>query len=159
MRERLRQNCMPGDEVKIIQALLNKISKSALQRSAFPPLSKDGIFGACTSRRVKEFQRLNRLKIDGIIGTETKVMLACLAVKGTQRKPGGDSGIDSYVDKTSGSYAQPHIAETGEKHARRDAEEETFPEPQEALVEAIRDDRDLALACAVYARRKRRKHV
>jgi peptidoglycan hydrolase-like protein with peptidoglycan-binding domain len=150
---------MPGDDVKIMQANLNKISKLALQPSTFPPLLKDGVFGPRTCRRVKEFQRLNRLRIDGIIGPKTKDMLARLAVRGRQRRPGGASESTGYLDRAFGNHAAPHAAETREKQACREAEEETFPGPEEALVEAIRDEKGLALARAVYARRRRRKHA
>lgn len=46
-----------GNEVKTLQASLNLIV--------------DGIFGDLTDEAVKEFQRLNGLKVDGIVGNNT----------------------------------------------------------------------------------------
>src|SRR5262249_27797396 len=55
-----------GPEVKELQALLNRRPPSALA-----PLAVDGIFGAKTLARVKEFQRNKGLHIDGIVGPHT----------------------------------------------------------------------------------------
>lgn len=46
-----------GSTVRLIQKLLN--------------LQQDGIFGILTEEAVKEFQRENRLKVDGIVGLGT----------------------------------------------------------------------------------------
>ena len=46
-----------GEEVKILQQKLN--------------LMQDGIFGPLTEEAVKEFQRLNGLAVDGVVGTKT----------------------------------------------------------------------------------------
>ena len=46
-----------GEDVKVLQQALNLIS--------------DGIFGDLTDEAVKEFQRLNGLKVDGIVGNNT----------------------------------------------------------------------------------------
>jgi len=55
-----------GRDVEWLQIKLNTIVPSYL-----PPLSADGIFGAKSDARVKEFQKLSRLKIDGIAGRKT----------------------------------------------------------------------------------------
>ena len=46
-----------GNEVKLLQEKLN--------------LKADGIFGPLTEEAVKDFQRSNSLKVDGIVGTNT----------------------------------------------------------------------------------------
>lgn len=46
-----------GNEVKVLQGILH--------------LQQDGIFGPLTEEAVKEFQKLNSLKIDGIVGDAT----------------------------------------------------------------------------------------
>jgi len=42
-----------------------------VSRTAFPRLAADGIFGHLTLNRVKEFQKQNHLKVDGIVGPHT----------------------------------------------------------------------------------------
>ncbi len=43
----------------------------ALQRAGFGPLEIDGVFGAATRGAVSRFQAVNRLAVDGIVGTVT----------------------------------------------------------------------------------------
>ena len=52
-----------GDQVKLLQELLNK--------SINANITTDGIFGKKTEDSVKQFQKLNNLKVDGIIGQNT----------------------------------------------------------------------------------------
>ena len=57
----LRKGCK-GDDVKYLQLLLNEYGDD---------LKEDGDFGAKTYNAVKDFQRKNRLKVDGIAGKNT----------------------------------------------------------------------------------------
>jgi peptidoglycan hydrolase-like protein with peptidoglycan-binding domain len=62
-----------GSEVKDLQTLLN------LQfAKAGAPLVVDGIFGRQTDARTREFQRLKRLRVDGIVGPQTSTALLFL---------------------------------------------------------------------------------
>ena len=56
-----------GEDVRNLQKLLN--FHLSLPR---PRLATDGVFGHDTDRRVQEFQRLNRLGMDGIVGPQTR---------------------------------------------------------------------------------------
>ncbi len=56
-----------GPDVKNLQTALNYHLPNAV-----PPLVVDGIFGSQTRARVVQFQQLNRLKVDGIVGPETQ---------------------------------------------------------------------------------------
>ena len=56
-----------GEDVHNLQTLLN--FHLGLPR---PPLRADGAFGRKTESRVKEFQHVNRLDVDGIVGPHTK---------------------------------------------------------------------------------------
>jgi hypothetical protein len=62
-----------GDQVKQLQDCLNTLAQSGEQRlrSNAPLLVVDGKFGSRTQSRVKEFQGLNRLSVDGIVGALT----------------------------------------------------------------------------------------
>ena len=55
-----------GQEVRDLQMALN-----ARPPSSLPPLAADGIFGAKTEARVREFQRAKGLTVDGIVGPRT----------------------------------------------------------------------------------------
>lgn len=57
------KNGSKGEGVKWVQWELN---------SAGAHLTVDGIFGAKTEQAVKDYQKKNKLKIDGIVGTETR---------------------------------------------------------------------------------------
>ncbi len=59
-----------GDGIDLVQIALN-----AHPPSAFPPLKVDGVFGADTEQRVKEFQRAQHLKDDGVVGPDTRKAL------------------------------------------------------------------------------------
>ncbi len=58
-----------GDDVAQIQAALNKLPSNQAR------LAADGVYGAKTAGRVKEFQRQNRLTTDGIFGPLSFAML------------------------------------------------------------------------------------
>ncbi|NNE98577.1 MAG: peptidoglycan-binding protein [Pyrinomonadaceae bacterium] len=59
-----------GRNVEWLQIKLNTVTPSYL-----PVLSADGIFGSKTDARVREFQKLSRLKVDGIAGSNTLAKL------------------------------------------------------------------------------------
>jgi peptidoglycan hydrolase-like protein with peptidoglycan-binding domain len=81
-----------GDTVKNLQRLLN--GQTSLK------LKVDGKFGSQTDRAVKEFQRANGLRVDGIVGRETWTALtrptvAPVAPKTSRRViRHGDTGAD-----------------------------------------------------------------
>ena len=56
---------MSGDDVKSLQALLN------LWLTKDTPLYTDGIFGAITEERVKKYQQIQGLYVDGVCGEKT----------------------------------------------------------------------------------------
>jgi hypothetical protein len=68
---------MRGNDVLELQALLNyHLSGSP------PPLATDGVFGALTDARVRDFQETNAIQIDGVVGPETRsVLYATIKVK------------------------------------------------------------------------------
>lgn len=72
MSRLLFYGCPPGKDVEIVQNDLNLITEHPGQGSALPALTVDGIFGAKSQARVKEFQLLNGLKADGIVGAHTR---------------------------------------------------------------------------------------
>lgn len=57
------KNGSRGNEVKTLQEALNKAGNYGL--------ATDGIFGAKTDAAVKDFQRKNKLGVDGIVGPQT----------------------------------------------------------------------------------------
>lgn len=64
-----------GERVRTIQLLLN-------QRGA--RLVADGVFGASTATAVKNFQRKNRLAVDGFVGPATWVKLVVTVRRGNR---------------------------------------------------------------------------
>ncbi len=69
-----------GQDVSDVQLSLNNRPPSSS-----PQLDPDGIFGKMTDTRVREFQRNNRLVVDGIVGPQTRAALA-----------GNEPGISNY---------------------------------------------------------------
>src|SRR5258708_3672360 len=68
---------MTGTDVRDLQAALNYHLRPpnpphTLPGDPRPPLVTDGVFGPLTDARVKEFQRLNDLVDDGIVGHLTR---------------------------------------------------------------------------------------
>lgn len=61
---------MSGLDVARCQNLLNENLPNSN-----PPLWVDGIFGANTDRRVREFQRIKQLTVDGLAGPQTRAVL------------------------------------------------------------------------------------
>lgn len=62
LRPTLRQGAR-GDQVRVLQRNLGG-------------LAADGVFGPKTSEAVKRFQRVNRLKVDGVVGRQTWAALS-----------------------------------------------------------------------------------
>ena len=58
-----------GPQVSDIQKRLNLARTK--RPSQYPPLVEDGIFGQNTGARVREFQAMNNLMVDGIVGPNT----------------------------------------------------------------------------------------
>jgi peptidoglycan hydrolase-like protein with peptidoglycan-binding domain len=61
---------MRGNDVKELQTKLQSLGYEV------GPI--DGIFGPLTEKAVKQFQKDNRIKVDGIVGPQTYDMLAKL---------------------------------------------------------------------------------
>jgi hypothetical protein len=66
-----------------------------------PPLESDGIFGGKTEERVREFQRRNKLSVDGVVGPRTRERLysidplASIIENSTAEYPPADASIVS----------------------------------------------------------------
>jgi hypothetical protein len=88
--------CEPGDDVKDFQDGVNAVSEVTGQASAFDPLVVDGIFGSNSLKRAREFQRINGLVVDGLVGNGTwGKLLELLHGKGgviPADRPGGGAG-------------------------------------------------------------------
>lgn len=70
---------MTGIDVADLQAALNYHLHTPIPPETGPfvlPLKVDGIFGDATDERLREFQRLNNLDDDGIVGRNTRPMLS-----------------------------------------------------------------------------------
>jgi peptidoglycan hydrolase-like protein with peptidoglycan-binding domain len=57
-----------GEDVRRMQGMLNL----HLAAKTSPPLKTDGLFGPKTDARVRYFQQINRLSVDGIVGPITR---------------------------------------------------------------------------------------
>lgn len=71
----IEQDLMKGDDVRMLQAVLNYHRLP----TAGQALDVDGYFGEKTRDRVKEFQTINQIDSDGIVGPQTrqKLMTIC----------------------------------------------------------------------------------
>lgn len=67
---RILHRGMRGNDVKELQTKLQSLGYEV------GPI--DGIFGPLTEKAVKQFQKDNRIKVDGIVGPQTYDMLAKL---------------------------------------------------------------------------------
>ncbi len=101
MSRLLYYGCTHGNDVASLQHDLNLITGHTQQGSAMAPLTVDGIFGSKTQSRVLEFQRLNGLLADGVVGDHTRSKLdeLFLSQPGLQinRSRGGVAGGDGDV--------------------------------------------------------------
>lgn len=88
--------CESGDDVKDFQDGVNAVRDLAGQSSAFDPLVVDGIFGSNSLKRAREFQNINGLTVDGLVGDGTwGKLLALMHGKGGSTpadRPGGGAG-------------------------------------------------------------------
>jgi peptidoglycan hydrolase-like protein with peptidoglycan-binding domain len=99
----LKLNSQSYDVAKV-QNALNQIGAGP-RRTMLPYLVPDGIFGVKTHARVVEFQRMNGLKPDGVVGPETLAAIGELlpAVAPAFRPVGGvTASIDVAGYKTAG---------------------------------------------------------
>ncbi|MEE4218903.1 MAG: peptidoglycan-binding protein [Xanthomonadales bacterium] len=88
--------CESGDDVKDFQDGVNAVRNLPGQSSAFDPLVVDGIFGSNSLKRAREFQNINGLTVDGLVGDGTwGKLLALMHGKGgltPADRPGGGAG-------------------------------------------------------------------
>lgn len=77
-----------GNDVKKLQEGLNKAMKPS------PKLKPDGEFGSVTDKAVREFQKKNKLKPDGIVGPKT---MAMIDQGGAGGKPGKGDKVEMDV--------------------------------------------------------------
>lgn len=120
MSRLLYYGCSSGNDVAMIQNDLNVITGHTQQGSAMALLEVDGIFGNITQARVLEFQRINFLTMDGIVGDQTRDKLDELFVSepGLQarRLQGGigDGSNDFPQTPPQESYGKmPAVGKTG----------------------------------------------
>lgn len=67
-----------GPDVERVQRALNRRMLAPNNKFTVPPLAalaEDGRFGSKTQAMVREFQRLNQITIDGIVGRDTSYLL------------------------------------------------------------------------------------
>ena len=67
-----------GADVRRIQVVLNQCMLQPNNQITRPPMrriAEDGVFGGKTAAMVREFQRLNQLDQDGVVGPVTSYML------------------------------------------------------------------------------------
>lgn len=90
-----------GIDVKELQAALNFHIRQPAE-----PLNPDGIFGPLTQARVREFQRLAKIGIDGIVGPNTNAALyrtITVASESTiTRKPTADRSVSRIGPSSAG---------------------------------------------------------
>jgi Putative peptidoglycan binding domain/L,D-transpeptidase catalytic domain len=67
------QNLKYGDSSPVVAQLQTALNFAGPTR--LPRLSTDGQFGALTEARVMEFQFLNNLSVDGVVGPQTNALL------------------------------------------------------------------------------------
>ncbi len=87
--------CQPGQDVMDLQDALNALTAAPEQSSAYALLTVDGMFGADTASRVREFQQKNALPVDAVVGRSTWGVLVALLerIPGLQiHRPIGGSG-------------------------------------------------------------------
>jgi len=77
---RLARPFMKGDDVRALQAALN--------RAGFPNMP-DGIFGPATEELLKQFQRSRNLTPDGVAGARTQAVVQRLRNRSATRRPRG----------------------------------------------------------------------
>jgi peptidoglycan hydrolase-like protein with peptidoglycan-binding domain len=93
-----------GPQVRQLQGSLNMLP------TKLPPLAIDGIFGTRTDARVREFQGLNFLAVDGIVGILTLAALE-LALSLLKKVVPPVSGI-TVTQKNAATLTAAHDAST-----------------------------------------------
>lgn len=79
MARQLYFGCEPGQDVMDLQDALNAVQASSKQASAHGRLAVDGRFDMRTQSRVAEFQKLNGLLADGVVGAASwQALMAAL---------------------------------------------------------------------------------
>jgi len=86
---------LTGEDVRNMQGMLNL----HLANKAAPPLVADGNFGSKTDARVRYFQQINGLWVDGIVGPHTRA--AILDFRNVRGFVGGSPVVTSSVGGTS----------------------------------------------------------
>src|SRR6267142_3474591 len=71
MNRLLYLGCTPGEDVRLLQNDLNAVTALPSQKSGLAPLVADCAFGSKTGARVQEFQWVNGLTADGVVGPKT----------------------------------------------------------------------------------------
>src|SRR5206468_5411578 len=71
MNRLLYLGCSPGEDIRLLQNDLNAVTALPSQKSGLAPLVADGSFGSKTGARVQEFQSMNGLAADGVVGPKT----------------------------------------------------------------------------------------
>ncbi len=94
-----------GSAVKEIQRLLNKNLKPS------PGLDEDGKFGPSTAEAVKEFQKKNKLKPDGVVGSETLAALEGSPVADSSKAGAQAGAIPPDAHTSRGSFVASQVKE------------------------------------------------
>jgi peptidoglycan hydrolase-like protein with peptidoglycan-binding domain len=100
MARNLMVGCTPGEDVQLLQFMLNEVVRRDLGKTFVPLLVEDGIFGNKTKTRVAEFQKERQLVADGVAGPKTQGKLAelvgAVAASPATQPPGGSGpGVPS----------------------------------------------------------------
>ena len=113
MSRLLYYGCTAGTDVASLQNDLNLITAHTQQGSALAPLAVDGIFGSMSQARVLEFQRINGLQADGVVGEQTRGRLdelflsePCLQLKRIRGGVPGGSGDISGIKQGEAAYGK-----------------------------------------------------
>jgi hypothetical protein len=89
------QNLKYGDSGPVVAQIQTALNFAGPTR--LPRLSTDGQFGALTEARVMEFQFLNNLSVDGVVGPQTNALLPQDG-PGDNQQPDSAQGRSIFVD-------------------------------------------------------------
>jgi peptidoglycan hydrolase-like protein with peptidoglycan-binding domain len=109
MNRLLYRGCSPGEDVRLLQNDLNAVTALPSQKSGYAPLEVDGVFGPKTGARVQEFQLMNGLTADGVVGPKTLTVLhsALQEVPGTPTVDPVSGGANPIVHSGGPPYGKP----------------------------------------------------